>query len=316
MSASESTCVLVTGGAGFIGSHTVEALLARGSKVRVLDDFSSGRIDNLASVIERVDLIEGSVTNPALVARAIEGCASVVHLAARSSVAESFAARDVYHEVNVTGTSIVVDAAHRAGARRVVFASSCSVYGTQPAPQSEAMTPSPLSPYAAGKLEGERLLHDAAATGTLDAAALRFFNIYGARQDPNSAYAAVIPRFFTALRHGEAVTLYGDGAQTRDFTHVTDAARAILCALDAPTTLCGAPINIGTGVATSIRTLLALIAAQLHINAQQRHEPAREGEVRESFADQSRASELLGFRTETTLPQGLALMAFTSKVKG
>ena len=308
MNAHAARLVLVTGGAGFIGSHTCEALLGQGYRVRVLDDFSSGTLANLAAVRDRVEVIEGSVTSTALMARAVIGCFGVVHLAARASVTESFSDTKGYREVNVDGTANLIDVARRNGVERIVFASSCCVYGLGAAPQDETMTPQPLSPYALTKLDGEHLLRDAAAAGSIDAGVLRFFNIYGARQDPSSAYAAVIPRFLAALRRREAVTLYGDGEQTRDFTSVTDAARAITLALNAPSPLRATPINIGTGVATSINALVTVIAGVCGVSAVQRFEPAREGEVRDSVANTSRADALLGFRAETTLAAGLANM--------
>ena len=219
--------VLVTGGAGFIGSHLCEALLARGARVRVLDDFSTGRWENLARIHSDIEVIEGGLESASAVERAVAGVDSIAHLAARSSVVESIGARELYWRVNVEGTATLFAAAAAARARRVVFAASSSAYGDRApthdqthdqahdqahdVPQDESMQPHPASPYAASKVEGERLVRALAQTGGVDAIALRFFNVYGLRQDPNSAYAAVIPRFMTRVAEGKPVTVFSDG---------------------------------------------------------------------------------------------------------
>jgi UDP-glucose 4-epimerase len=301
--------VLVTGGAGFVGSHLCEALVALGRRVRVLDDFSAGNAANLAHIWHAVELVEGSVESPHAVERAMRGVESVVHLAARTSVAESLAEPARYEAVNLGGTRRVLDAAAHARVRRVVFAASSSAYGTHDAPQDESMTPEPLSPYAATKVEGERLVRALAEGGLgTDAVSLRFFNIYGPRQDPNSAYAGVVARFATRVAAGLPVAIFGDGEQTRDFIHVSDAVRALVAALDAVEPLGGGVVNIGTGRATSVRGLADAVGAVAGRSVTVEFREARVGEVRHSVAATGRAARMLGFRAETALEAGLATM--------
>ena len=312
--------VLVTGGAGFIGSHLCEALLARGARVRVLDDFSTGRWENLARIRSDIEVIEGSLESAPAVERAVAGVDSIAHLAARSSVVESIGARELYWRVNVEGTATLFAAAAAARVRRVVFAASSSAYGDRPqthdqahdhahdVPQDESMQPHPASPYAASKVEGERLVRALAQTGGVDAIALRFFNVYGLRQDPNSAYAAVIPRFMKRVAEGKSVTVFSDGLQTRDFVHVSDTARAVIAALDATHALGGVIANVGTGQATTVTELVRLVGAVLGKPAIVEYQPAREGEVRHSVAATERAAQLIGFRANISLESGLRTM--------
>lgn len=301
--------VLVTGGAGFVGSHLCEALVAQGRRVRILDDFSSGNAANLARIWHRIELVEGSVESPHAVDRALEGVESVVHLAARTSVAESLAKPGLYEATNVAGTRRVLELAARHRVRRVVYAASSSAYGAHDAPQDESMQPDPLSPYAATKLEGERLVAALAQGGSgTDAVSLRFFNIYGPRQDPNSAYAGVVARFTMRAAAGLCATIYGDGEQTRDFIHVSDVVRAIRSALDAVEPLEGSVVNIGTGRGTSIRGLADAVGAVLARPLGVEFRDARPGEVRHSVAATDRAARLLGFHAETALEAGLATM--------
>ena len=312
--------VLVTGGAGFIGSHLCEALLARGARVRVLDDFSTGRWENLARIRSDIEVIEGGLESAPAVERAVAGVDSIAHLAARSSVVESIGARELYWRVNVEGTATLFAAAAAARARRVVFAASSSAYGDRApthdqahdqahdVPQDESMQPHPASPYAASKVEGERLVRALAQTGGVDAIALRFFNVYGLRQDPNSAYAAVIPRFMTRVAEGKPVTVFSDGLQTRDFVHVSDTARAVIAALDAKDVLGGVIANVGTGQATTVTELVRLVGAVLGKPAMVEYQPAREGEVRHSVAATERAAQLIGFRANMSLESGLRTM--------
>ena len=307
-----SGVILVTGGAGFIGSHLCEALLERGRRVRVLDDFSSGNAGNLARVWSSIEVVEGSIESRAAVARAVDGATAIAHLAARSSVAESMAAEELYRRVNVGGTATLLAEARRAGVARIVFAASSSAYGDHDAPHDEAMEPRPMSPYGATKVECERMLRALAAESSepraIDTAALRFFNVYGRRQDPNNAYAAVIPRFMTRIAAGLPAIIFGDGEQTRDFVHVSDAARAVIAAIEAPARLGGAVLNVGTGRATSIRVLAETIGRVLGTRAQFDFQPPRAGEVRHSVATVTRARELLGFTAAVDLEQGLATM--------
>ena len=312
--------VLVTGGAGFIGSHLCEALLMRGARVRVLDDFSTGRWENLARIHSDIEVIEGGLESASAVERAVAGVDSIAHLAARSSVVESIGARELYWRVNVEGTATLFAAAAAARARRVVFAASSSAYGDRApthdqahdqahdVPQDESMQPHPASPYAASKVEGERLVRALAQTGGVDAIALRFFNVYGLRQDPNSAYAAVIPRFMTRVAEGKPVTVFSDGLQTRDFVHVSDTARAVIAALDAKDVLGGVIANVGTGQATTVTELVRLVGAVLGKPAMVEYQPAREGEVRHSVAATERAAQLIGFRANISLESGLRTM--------
>ena len=312
--------VLVTGGAGFIGSHLCEALLMRGARVRVLDDFSTGRWENLARIRSEIEVIEGGLESASAVERAVAGVDSIAHLAARSSVVESIGARELYWRVNVEGTATLFAAAAAARARRVVFAASSSAYGDRApthdqahdqahdVPQDESMQPHPASPYAASKVEGERLVRALAQTGGVDALALRFFNVYGLRQDPNSAYAAVIPRFMTRVAEGKPVTVFSDGLQTRDFVHVSDTARAVIAALDAKHVLGGVIANVGTGQATTVTELVRLVGAVLGKPAMVEYQPAREGEARHSVAATERAAQLIGFRANMSLESGLRTM--------
>ena len=312
--------VLVTGGAGFIGSHLCEALLARGARVRVLDDFSTGRWENLARIHSDIEVIEGGLESASAVERAVAGVDSIAHLAARSSVVESIGARELYWRVNVEGTATLFATAAAARVRRVVFAASSSAYGDRApthdqahdqahdVPQDESMQPHPASPYAASKVEGERLVRALAQTGGVDAIALRFFNVYGLRQDPNSAYAAVIPRFMTRVAEGKPVTVFSDGLQTRDFVHVSDTARAVIAALDAKHVLGGVIANVGTGQATTVTELVRLVGAVLGKPAMVEYQPAREGEVRHSVAATERAAQLIGFRANMSLESGLRTM--------
>lgn len=312
--------VLVTGGAGFIGSHLCEALLMRGARVRVLDDFSTGRWENLERIHSEIEVIEGGLESASAVERAVAGVDSIAHLAARSSVVESIGARELYWRVNVEGTATLFATAAAARVRRVVFAASSSAYGDRApthdqahdqahdVPQDESMQPHPASPYAASKVEGERLVRALAQTGGVDAIALRFFNVYGLRQDPNSAYAAVIPRFMTRVAEGKPVTVFSDGLQTRDFVHVSDTARAVIAALDAKHVLGGVIANVGTGQATTVTELVRLVGAVLGKPAMVEYQPAREGEVRHSVAATERAAQLIGFRASMSLESGLRTM--------
>jgi UDP-glucose 4-epimerase len=300
--------VLVTGGAGFIGSHACEALLAAGLRVRVLDDFSTGNAANLASIWRDIEVAEGSIESPDALTRAMRDVRDVVHLAARSSVAESIAAAETYRRVNVDGTRALLAAAAGAGVRRIVFAASSSAYGDHAAPHDEGMEPRPMSPYAATKVAGEELVREYARSGAGDSVSLRFFNVYGPRQDPNSAYAAVIARFSARIAAGQPVTIYGDGHQTRDFVHVTDTARAIVAAIKVPAALAGEVVNIGTGRATSVLELATLIGRAFGKPVSVLHQPARAGEVRDSVAVTRRAEALLGFRASLAIEHWLASM--------
>jgi UDP-glucose 4-epimerase len=299
--------VLVTGGAGFIGSHLVRACLAAGEDVRVFDDLSSGKRENLAGLEREIEWVERSVADSDALARAARGCELVYHQAAIASVPRSIEDPVGTHAVNATGTLHVLEAARRAGARRVVFASSSAVYGDGPElPKREDMPARPRSPYALQKWIGEGYCEHYARLYGLESVSLRYFNVFGPRQDPRSMYAGVIPRFVTALCAGEQPRIFGDGLQSRDFVYVADVVAANRAAAQAKTGVGGEPVNIGRGERTSLRELLAKCAAALGAPAPAASfEPERPGDVRHSQADVTRAAERLGFRARTSLDEGL-----------
>jgi UDP-glucose 4-epimerase len=296
---------LVTGGAGFIGSHLAARLVADGAAVRVFDNFSSGSQDNLAAVAANIDVVDGDLRDEAAVRRATGGVEVVFHQAADPSVPRSVADPRTTYDVNVTGTLNVLLAARDAACRRVVFASSCAVYGDDPAlPKHEGMLPVPVSPYAASKLAGEGLCTVFARVYELETIALRYFNVFGPRQDPHSPYAAVIPRFLDALRRGESPVVYGDGEQTRDFVYVGNVVEANLRAADSPG-ISGRVFNVASGQPVSLNEVLGKLAALLGVEARATHEPARAGDIRHSAADVSAARSALGIETSVSLEEGL-----------
>jgi UDP-glucose 4-epimerase len=301
-----SDLVLVTGGCGFIGSHLVRALLARGDRVRVMDDLSSGKRANLADVAKDVDVHVADVRDAAACARACDGASVVYHQGARPSVPKSVDDPQGTFDVNVVGTHNVLLAARAAGARRVVIASSSSVYGHQPElPKHERMPPMPASPYAAQKLAAEQLGLAFARSMGLEVVALRYFNVFGPRQDPLSAYAAVIPAFADALLRGKPPTIHGDGQQTRDFTFVEDVVRANLAA-GAREGASGHTVNVAAGRRTSLLDLFLHIARLTgREDVAPVHTPTRQGDVRDSLASIDLAREVLGWRPEVTLEDGL-----------
>jgi UDP-glucose 4-epimerase len=295
----------VTGGAGFIGSHLVDALLAAGWSVRVLDDFSTGREQNLAAARGRIELQRADLAEPAAVARAVAGVDVVFHQGAVPSVPRSVAEPVATNRANVAGTLEVLEAARQAGVRRVVYAASSSAYGdTEVLPKVESMPPQVLSPYALQKYAGEvycRLYHELYG---LETVALRYFNVFGPRQDPNSTYAAVVPRFALSCLRNEPPTIHGDGEQSRDFTYVADAVRANLAAADAPKAP-GHVINVAGGRRTSLNELLAHLQRIVGSRVVPVHGPPRRGDVRHSLADIGRARELLGWEPSVPLEEGL-----------
>ncbi len=296
---------LVTGGAGFIGSHLVDRLLAEGWEVRVLDDFSSGREDNLAESGHRVELFKGDVRDAELVGRAVDGAEVVFHQAAVPSVPRSIAEPLRTHDVNVNGTLNVLEQARQAGVRRVVYAASSSAYGDTPTlPKIETMPATPMSPYALQKYVGEVYCRLYAELYGLETVALRYFNIFGPRQNPDSEYAAVIPRFLRACLRAERPRIYGDGEQTRDFTFVADAVSANVLAADAPRAS-GHVMNVGGGGRTSLNALLAAVREVTSSTLEAIHEPARAGDVRDSLAALDRARDLIGYAPQVDLREGL-----------
>ncbi len=298
---------LVTGGAGFIGSHLVEHLLAGGARVRVLDDFSTGRRENLAPFRGRIELVEGDITDLPTCRASVEGVAVVFHQAALPSVPRSIQDPGRSHEVNATGTLNVLLAARDAGVKRVVYASSSSAYGNTPTlPKREDQTPSPRSPYAVAKLTGEQYCRSFPGVFGLETVALRYFNIFGPRQDPTSAYAAVIPLFAAAALRGEPPVINGDGEQTRDFTYIENAVLANFLVAAAPVErVSGEVFNVGCGGRISINDLWRAIRNALEADVEAVHGPPRPGDVRDSLADLTHLRSRTGFEVRTELTEGI-----------
>ena len=301
--------VLVTGGAGFIGSHLVRGCLEAGETVRVLDDLSSGRRENLADVFSDFELIEASVICAEGVARAVQDCDVVYHLAAIGSVPRSVDDPIASHAVNATGTLQVLEAARRAGVPRLVYAASSSAYGdTDLLPKREGMAPSPQSPYALQKWMGEAYCAQYTRLFGLETVSLRYFNVFGPRQDPGSRYAAVVPLFISAALRGERPVIYGDGLQSRDFTYVADVVDANRAAADAPSEATGGVYNVACGGRVSILELWSEVCGALGRDPLEPvFEAPRPGDVRHSQADVSLAAERLGWRPRRDFATGLAL---------
>ncbi|MCL6594761.1 MAG: SDR family oxidoreductase [Firmicutes bacterium] len=296
---------LVTGGAGFIGSHIVEALVARGDEVVVLDDFSSGQRENLAGVLDRIELIEGSICDPAAVQRACRGVEVVLHQAARTSVPQSVQDPIGTHVVNVEGTLNVLLAARQAKVRRVVVASSAAVYGQSPAlPKTESMRPEPVSPYGVTKFVTELYAQVFGYAYGLENVSLRYFNVFGPRQDARSPYSGVLSKFCTALRTGETPKIYGDGTQSRDFVYVDNVVQANLLASQAPG-VSGMVFNIGTGARISLNELLDCLTRISGASVSPAYLPPRAGDIQHSQADISRARQYLGYRPQVSFEEGL-----------
>ncbi len=299
--------VLVTGGAGFIGHHLARRLVEHGATVRILDDFSTGSHANVERIGAPVEVIEGDVRDPATVARSVTGCDAVAHLAAQVSTQASIDIPLLTHDINVTATLRVLQAARDAGIQRVVFAASSAAYGNaEVMPVDESVFAPSVSPYGASKLAAEAYCSAATAVWGLTCVPLRFFNVYGPYSDPESPYAAVIPRFIAAALGGGTPTVYGDGLQTRDFVYVGDVAEAITLALGAEEDrIDGGPVNVATGRAVSLLDLLAVLSDIVGRALAPELAPARSGEIRHSRADVARAEAMLGFRARTSLEDGL-----------
>jgi UDP-glucose 4-epimerase len=296
---------LVTGGAGFIGSHLVEELVAQGLRVRVLDDFSTGDRANLDPVIGRIELIEGDITDPETVRRATRGCEVVFHQAALASVPRSVANPLATHRACVDGTLNVLLAARDAGVRRVVYAASSSAYGnSERLPKSEDHPTAPLSPYAVAKLAGEQYCAAFSEVYRLETVRLRYFNVFGPRQSPDSPYAAVIPLFIQALTNGKRPTIHGDGTQSRDFTFVADVVQANLLAART-SGISGRLYNIACGRRTSLLELVEHLNTLLGTRIAPQHTAPRAGDVKHSLADIQRAMTDLGYRPTTDIVSGL-----------
>jgi UDP-glucose 4-epimerase len=298
--------ILVTGGAGFIGSHIVEALVKKGHDVRVLDNFFSGRMENLRGVKGDVEVLRGDCADLKAARRAVRGVNAVFHEGAIASVARSVKDPLLSHNANATATLTMLVAARDAGARRFVYAGSSSVYGDTPTlPKHERMVPMPLSPYAGAKLAGEHYLRIFARLYGMETLTIRYFNVFGPRQDPGSPYSGVISRFTTDLLAGRTPLIYGDGLQSRDFTYVANVVDANLRALKAKG-LAGQSVNVATGHRVTLRQLLAALAAEIGRPAKATHEPARVGDVRHSLADIRAAKKLLGYRPIVDFKTGLS----------
>jgi UDP-glucose 4-epimerase len=301
-----SKSALVTGGAGFIGSHLVDRLVAEGYFVKVIDDLSTGQLANIAGHVEagRVEFLRGDIRDLELIKKAVLDVDVVAHLAALTSVPFSMTNPDLVYDVNVSGSLNLIFNAIEAGVDRFVFASSCAVYGdTTVLPVSESAAFKPLSPYAESKLAIERCLRGLGSRGALDSVVLRFFNVYGPRQGL-SEYSGVITKFFNCARSRQPLVVYGDGLQTRDFVNVVDVVEGIYAAITVGSAV-GESFNIGTGKPTSVdelaHTVLDLTGATVGV----RYEPARLGDIKESYANISKAKGLLGFHPKVTLRNGL-----------
>jgi len=296
--------VVLTGGAGFIGSHLAEKLVRRGYYVIILDDLSTGIVENIADLLtkENVKFIQGSITDIPLLQELLQGVHYVFHLAAIPSVPRSIENPRACHEVGATGTLNVLLAARDNGVGKVIYASSSSVYGDTPSlPKNEAMLPNPQSPYAVTKLTGEyycRVFYQVYGLSTI---CLRYFNVYGPSQDPNSQYAAVIPRFITRVSQSNPPVIFGDGEQTRDFTFVEDAVEASILAAESNA---GGVFNIGKGESVSINRLAGLIIRLMKSSIEPIHEESRPGDIRHSLADISKA-KTLGYNPKYSLEEGL-----------
>jgi len=296
---------LVTGGAGFIGSNTVEELVRRGHSVVVLDDLSTGKEENLSSVAEKIELLRGSIADLETVRAACRGVDYVLHLAARTSVPRSVKEPLETNRVNVDGTLNVLVAARDARVRRVVFAASSSVYGeTLILPKVETMTPSPISPYGVSKFVGEAYAQVFGRVYGLQNVSLRYFNVFGPRQDPDSPYSGVLSRFITALQNGAQPVVFGDGEQSRDFTYVENVVEANLLACEAPKAS-GLVFNIGVGGRFTLNRTLQLLGKFAGKPAQPRYDPPRDGDILHSQADISLARKLLDYNPRVGFEEGL-----------
>lgn len=301
--------VLVTGGAGFIGSNLARALLARGDDVRVLDNFSTGNRGNLAGLEQDVELVEGDLRSYERVHAAVRGVEVVFHQGALPSVPRSVQDPLTTTAVNVEGTLNVLLAARDEGVRRIVNASSSSVYGNGGAlPRAESQLPDPISPYAVAKLAAERFCTSFSRVYAMEIVSLRYFNVFGPRQDPTSQYSAVVPRFLRAIAAGEPVTVYGDGEQSRDFTYVDNVIGANLLAADAAG-VSGEIVNIATGGSTTVNQLAETIGRLLSRPVEKEFEPEREADVLASWADVEQARRLLGYEPRVDLEDGLGRTA-------
>ncbi len=297
--------VVITGGAGFIGSNLAHALLERGDSVVVLDNFLTGRRQNLADIAAHIQLIEGDIRDRATLDTAFAGADFVLHQAALPSVVRSVEDPEASHDVNINGMLQVLQAARRHGVQRLVFAASSSAYGETPTlPKVETMAPDPISPYGVGKLLGEQYCKVWTRVYGLECVALRYFNVFGPRQSPQSDYAAVIPKFITAMQRGQAPVIFGDGLQTRDFCFIANVVEANLKALTAAPAP-GKVYNIACSAHYSLLDLVAFINAELGTQLVATHGPSRRGDIHDSYADISAARRDLGYSAAIDFREGL-----------
>ncbi len=300
---------LITGGGGFIGSNIAMTLVARGDTVRILDNFSTGRRENLASIEKEIEIVEGDIRSMLTVERAMRGVEYVLHQAALPSVPRSIADPGTTNEVNVTGTLNVLNVAKEAGVRRVVLASSSSIYGnTETLPKHEGMPPSPLSPYAVSKLTCEYYAKVFHQLYGLEVVGLRYFNVFGRNQNPDSEYSAVIPKFCKAIIKNQRPVIYGDGLQSRDFTYVDNVVHANLLACSSPDAP-GAVMNIAAGSQMTLNDLFLHLRKAFGSTIEPIYEPARKGDVRDSYADIALAKKVLGYSVVKNLEEGIVLTA-------
>jgi UDP-glucose 4-epimerase len=304
---SERFSCLVTGGAGFIGSHLTRELVELGHAVRVVDNLSTGDFANIAPIADRIEFIHGDLCDPDVSARSVHGVEVVFHLAALPSVPRSLVDPWGSHDANVNATVRLLQAAKSAGVRRCVFSSSSSVYGDTPTlPKIETMEPMPRSPYAASKLSSEQYVLAYARGGLVEGVALRYFNVFGPRQSPFSAYAAVIPLFLQAAANGTPVTVFGDGEQTRDFTYIDNVVQANLKAAVAPAAVAsGWPMNCGAGQRTSLNEMLQVAREVTGVNIPAEYRAPRAGDVRDSLASLERTARMIGYAPQIGLREGL-----------
>ncbi len=296
---------LVTGGAGFIGSHIVERLVADGQRVRVFDDFSSGKRENLAPFSSQIEIMEGDLRRPEDCRRACDDIEFVYHEGAVPSVPKSVADPATSHQANVDGTFNLLMAARDAGCRRAIYAASSSAYGDQPElPKRETACPAPLSPYAVNKLVGEHYLRTFFLCYGLETISLRYFNVFGPRQDPKSQYAAAIPAFVSAILKNEPPTIFGDGEQTRDFTYIDNVVHANILAAKAPRTE-GQVVNVACGESVTINQIIRIINEQLGKQVKPKYVPERAGDVKHSLAAIDLARQVIGYEPIVPFAEGL-----------
>ena len=298
---------LVTGGAGFIGSNLVRYILDKGHDAVVLDNFATGKRENMADFLERVTFIEGDIRDRPTVDRAVDGCAAIFHEAALGSVPRSVEDPATSHDVNLNGTLTVLEAARAAGVKRVVFAASSSAYGEQAeSPKHEAMVPAPISPYAASKVACECYLRAYAACYGMETLSLRYFNVFGPYQDPDGPYAAVIPAFVSRLLRKQRPLVYGDGEQSRDFCYIDNVCEANWLAAHAPAEACdGTVVNIACHAATSLNEILLLLGQLMKTDVDPEYSDPRPGDVRSSLAAVDLAKEVIGYEPKVFFGDGL-----------